>query len=481
MELIYDIVRKLKRQEIRQVRQLITHTAFEYDKMGKLFDLVTRYEQQDEAFYSQKIYGKDPDNIFRVTKSRLKRMLENVLLNDKSLNSYPKPISARLQIRKKILQAEILLGRGAYLAGKNLLQQVIAQARRHDLNDELFQAEMLLSRTQSVRLSVREYEQHTQRLLELNRLRASIQEATILYYSISNLLGNQSLKPREQEEVRQSIDRMAAICEETQHPPIRHLYYLAEIYYHQVAHTYEQALAFCESYLDLLKREPELRTQQRLAAAYGQLAQVHLNLQQLEEARRYANLALKTFSPEEMNYLRGLELMFVIDFHAEALEQAEAHVSVAMAHPEFQASRMLTARWHYFRACLLFKQGAFQEAYLALNDTTPLLSDKYGLNLNIRLLEIMLLYELEHLDMLETKILNMRQFVKRTQKAEALSRPRALIRLLSTWHKHAYDRAQTLEDAQEELRILQARHHGQPGVDLIRLDTWLQKRGGHGT
>lgn len=476
MELIYDIVKKLKKQEIRHVKQLIKHAAFEYEKMGKLFDLVTRYDQREEAFYAQKLYGRDPDNTFRVTKSRLKRMLENTLLNDKSLNSYPKSISVRLQIRKKILQAEILLGRGAYLAGKNLLQQVIATAQKHDLNDELFQAEMLLSRTQSVRLSVREYERHTARLLELNRLRASIQEAMILYYSISNLLGNKALKPDQQAEVRRAIDRMAAICTETQHPPIRHYYLLAEIYYHQVAHQYEAALNFCEQYLTLLKDEPELHTAQRLAMAYGQLAQVHLHLRQLDEARQYAHLTLQRFSPEEMNYLRGLELMFVIDFHAGALPEAQAQVDRAMAHPEFQASRMLAAKWHYFLACLRFKQGAYQPAYLALNDTTPLLADKYGLNLNIRLLEIMLLYELQHLDLMETKILNMRQFIKRTQKQDELARPKALIRLLIKWHKNSYATAETLQVAQKELSILRSRRHYNPGVDLIRLEAWLKSK-----
>ena len=52
--------------------------------------------------------GKAPDNTFRVTKSRLKRMLENIVLNDKSLTGYQSPaINARLQVQKKLLQGEI--------------------------------------------------------------------------------------------------------------------------------------------------------------------------------------------------------------------------------------------------------------------------------------------------------------------------------------------------------------------------------------
>ncbi|MEO1451574.1 MAG: hypothetical protein AAFV07_18740 [Bacteroidota bacterium] len=161
MQLIYDIVKKLKNQEIRRIRQQINQSSFEYEKMGKLFKLVTRYGEKEEAFYAQKLYQKPPDNTFRVTKSRLKRMLENVLLNDKSLKDYPAVISARLQARKRLLQGEILLGRGAYLAARNILQQVAASARNHELYEEEFQAEMLLYRNQSIRSSVREFSKQT--------------------------------------------------------------------------------------------------------------------------------------------------------------------------------------------------------------------------------------------------------------------------------------------------------------------------------
>jgi hypothetical protein len=58
MKLIYDIVKKLRKQEIRQIRQKIRNSPFEYEKMGKLFDLVTRYDEREEEFYSQKTIWK---------------------------------------------------------------------------------------------------------------------------------------------------------------------------------------------------------------------------------------------------------------------------------------------------------------------------------------------------------------------------------------------------------------------------------------
>ncbi|MEL7340364.1 MAG: hypothetical protein AAGM67_07765, partial [Bacteroidota bacterium] len=137
MKLIYEIYHKLKNQEIRQLKHKIQHASFEYEKVGKLFELVTQYEEREESFYSQALYQKEPDNTFRVTKSRLKRMFENVILQDRSLTGYSSAsTNARLQTRKKLLQGEILLGRGALQASKNLLFQVISSARKFDLYHE---------------------------------------------------------------------------------------------------------------------------------------------------------------------------------------------------------------------------------------------------------------------------------------------------------------------------------------------------------
>ncbi|GAB4402468.1 MAG: hypothetical protein OHK0039_00520 [Bacteroidia bacterium] len=480
MDLIYDIVKKLRKQEIRQIKQLIRQSPFEYDKMGKLFDLVTRHDMQEESFYAQKLYGKEPDNTFRVTKSRLKRIMENVLLNDKSLSGYPEAITTKLQIRKRLLQGEILLGRGAYIAAKNLLLQVIAAAQKYDLYDEHFEAELLLARNLSVRTPVKEYEKHTQKLLQINRLKASIHEAQILYYSISNLLLNKVLKPDQKDEVRKQIDQMKGIADETHHPQVLNLYFLAEIYYLQIDSRDQEALAVCQQYVVLLQREPTLYSKQRLAVAYGHLAQVNLRLGRNAEARHFATQALSMFSPEEMNYLRGLELCFIIAYHDRAYDEAHTLIEQARTHPEFDTSRLSVARWHYFQACLYFGRGAFQEAYHALNETTPLLADKYGTNLNIRLLEIMIMYEMAHLDLLEAKILNMRQFIKRTQKNEELRRPKLLLRLLARWHKHQFDFAKTIEESATDLRALDRMPGGSvlhnPSIDLVRLEDWMKEK-----
>jgi tetratricopeptide (TPR) repeat protein len=481
MKLIYDIAKKLKKQEIRQIRHKLAHSAFEFEKAEKLFELVTRYEEKDESFYSQKLYGREPENTFRVAKSRLKRILENVILNDKSLSGYRSAaINSKLKAKKRLLQGEILLGRGAYLASRNLLQQVISSARKFQFHDILFQAELLLYRNYSIRTSVTEFEKQTAELLEMNRTNALINEAQILHYAISNLLLNLTPEKEQLTDVRKQVDRMREISEITGHPLVKNVYYRSEIYYLQVAAQYEAAISFCKKYIDLLKTEPSQYSQTLMGGAYIQLAQTSLQLGRIAESRDYAGQALGMYSPEEMNHLVVLELKFRIAFYADEFGEAAKYIEQALSHPQFNASRMLSAKWHYFHTCLLFKMGKYREAAQKLNDTAPLLADKYGMNLHIRLLEIMIMYELRHYDLMETKIQNMRQFIKRSQKNSELYRPMILIRILMEWFRKSYDFGKTLPSIRTKLQELKTFHDENPfrtsDFELIRLELWMEEK-----
>lgn len=475
MNLIYDIYRKLRNQEKRKIKHQIKHAAFKFEKVGTLYDLVTRYEEREESFYSQKLYGKAPDNTFRVSKSRLKRMMENILLEDKSLTGYESDaVNVLLQSRKKLLQSTILIGRGAYQTGKNLLLQVISHAKKLDLEEERFQAELLLYRFQNIKSSVKDFEKQTATLLELNKIRSLVAEAQILHYSIKNLLNSRTLDPEALQNVRKEVDRIGEIVKETEHPSAKYVYFLSEIYYHQITEQADQAYAFCQKYLNLIQHTPSQYTAQRVAIAYTQLAQVSLLLGNLDASRISAKEMLNMHQKDEINYLRGLELCFLVEYYAKNFEEAADLISKAQQHRQFEASKIIAANLHYYEACLLFVQQAYQQAYQKLNHTTPLLADKYGMNVYIRLLEIMILFESQHDDLLDTKILNMRQFIKRTRKNDKQTRPYRLVQLLMTWYKHEYDFDKAVAYMQKNEEQFSPSPYS--STELVKFEDWLRAK-----
>lgn len=484
MKILFDIVKKLRKSEIRRIRQQIQQAPFDYERVGKLFDLVTRYGEKEEGFYSHKLYQKDPDNTFRVTKSRLKKMLENAVIHDKSLTDYSPSVNARLQARKKLLQGEIFLGRGAYAASKNLLLQVLSTSRKYQFYEDEFQAEMLVYRNYSNRSSVLDFSKQTEKLLKLNRNRFLLTQGSILYYQLSNIFAHQTLPPKELEGTREQIDELKAIAEETSHPQIMRYYLLTEIYFHELASKDEEALKFGLAYKDLVQTAPEFSSAQHLAIAEGYLGEIYLRLGEFEKANAASKASLSSFTSEQMNYLRGLELAFRISFFSGEYDQAEAYISEARSHvlfdedDEFEGSKHLVGRWHYFHSCLLFTLQDYKGANRELMGTSPLLSDKKGWNLMVRRLEILILHELGHIDLLETKIQNLRQFVKRTQKKDGRERSGVLLKLMMLWHRTGYQTETALREGADLIHSLETMPESRYGgeSDLIPFDSWMKSR-----
>ncbi|MFN8394747.1 MAG: hypothetical protein U0176_08765 [Bacteroidia bacterium] len=482
MDLIYDIFKKLKNHEIRQIRNHLNASPFEYEKVGKLFELVTRYKDKDEEFFSDKLYGKAPENTFRVTKSRLKRILEDVILDDKSVTDYDADyVNASLQGKKRLLQGEILLGRGAYKASKNLLLQVVANGRKFSLHNEHFWAQMLLHRSQSVNLSVKDFQKGTEDLLRLNEVNYKVNEAALHHYAITNILTQTSLKDDQLAEIEQNIAKIEVIADETESPLARYYFLLSKILFLQYTYKYGEAQEYCKRQLELIRKEPAVRSKQRLGSAYFQLTESSLRKGDLKEAQSYVEETMTYFSREETNWLIVLGTAFRIAFFAEDWTKAGEIIQQALSHPRFSASPFRAAIWHYNNSCLLFKTGRISEALRTMNDATPLLGDKMGWNLTFRLHEIMVLFEAGLYDVLETKILNMRQFVKRTQKNSEIYRPMKLIQILMEWHKNSLDVKKTLLGAKRHLADLQAFHKNIPfdpsTGELLRLENWLMDMG----
>ncbi|MBX7241292.1 MAG: hypothetical protein K1X92_06030 [Bacteroidia bacterium] len=481
MELIYDIYKKLNNQEIRQLKQLFGTAVFEYEKVGLLFELVTQYPEKEEDFYAQKIYNKAADNTFRVTKARLKKILENVILNDKSLTGYgAEIINQQLQLKKKLLQAEIMLGRGAYKAGRNLLLQCISTAKRYNLYQELFQADFLRYRYENVRASSDNYGIQSEYILSLNNTSAEINKALTLHYFTSNLLLNKSLSHDELKIVRSKIDIIGEIAQETRHPLVQNAHYLSEIYYLQTIGDYQQAYLFNRQYLALVQENPAYYTKPRLANAYIQIAQVALQLEKMDESEKNIEMALSLFSPEEMNYLVSMEVLFRIAFYKNDYNKATELIAKALKHPQIFASKMLNAQWNYFAACVFFQKKEYKTSLRQLNEVSILLSDKYGKNIYIRMLEMMLLFELRLLDTLDSKIQNIRPFMQKLPKEQEFFRMELLYKLLQKWHKTGYDfeiARKSLLPVLENLKQFHASHaFKKTDFELIRLDLWMEEK-----
>lgn len=479
MELIRDIVSRLSPLELKRIRGQIRNNPHELEKVEKLFELILRYPDEEENFYSRKLYKTDAGNSFRVTKARLKRLLEDALLHEKSLKEYDAEyIVAYLSARKRLLEGEILMGRGAYAASKNLLEQVIAASRKYCFMDEWLQARMLLFRHSCNSLTGSELMREVEELQNLRQSVSRLQEASILYYRLSGLLASTTLKEeKEFEDARQTLSLLQKIWEETKIPQAGFFYLKIALYYSQITYEFRDALKYCQELLELVRTAPALQSRQREAAALLQLAEVCLRAGEFKRADTIIRATLPLYKPEEVNYLIALETAFRISFFNGDLERCKTLLGEASAHNALSLSKLRLGRWKYYEAALSFRERQFARCSKLLNEATPVMADKSGWNIALRLLEIMSLYESGKQDLLESRIENLRQFSRRNQQDDNATRARLLTDIISIWHRNQYDFAQAGSYLREELARLHAYHSKVPfnpaSFELIRLEEWI--------
>lgn len=481
MELVLEILSKLRSFEKRSIREAFRNATFEHEKVGKFFDLVTQYHRSEEAFYAFQLYGKEPDNTFRVTKSRLKRHLENELLDDKSLGIYPAEyITATLKARKKLLQGEILLGRGAYLSSKNLLEDVIAIARKFALHQELFQAELLLSRNQAINKSTHEYRKSIENLLNLNQIVHQVHEAALLHYRITNLLSTTTLSaPDELATIQKDISRIEQIASVSGSPHALGYFLLTGLLFCQYTYDFARAKEYSRAYLNLVTEVPALSSPQRIGNATFQLAETAFRAGDLDEAAVFAEKALNCFSPDETNFLVVMETAFRIAFARKDDSTCLRLIEGAIQHPRFSASKLRAAKWHFFHACLHLRTGNPRKAQQALMDANALLQDKAGWNLAYRILELMVLFETGNTEVMDSRIQNLRHFVQRTRKGSEDYRSQAIISMFLEWNKYGLDLDLAMPYLKRRLKALAEHHRDMPynpgGYELIRFEDWLDR------
>lgn len=481
MDLIRDILQKLSSQEIKRLKAQIKNNPHEFEKVGYLFDLVLKYPEKKEDFFALKLYGKEAENSFRVTKARLKRMLEDVLIGEKSLKEYDADyIIAQLTVKKRLLQGEILMGRGAYLASKNILEQVIALARKYNFIDELFHAQLLLFRHNCTSLNASDLTKEVEELKNLSQQAASLHEAGVLYYQLSAHLATTTLKKSSEfKEARKIMDRLKSIWDFT-HAPMAGFYFLKiAIYYSQITSEFKEARIYGQQLLELVRNEPALKSKQREGAALLQMSEICLRAGEFSRAQTFSKATLNVYQKDEINYLISLETAWRIAFMQNDLNQAIDLLNAADQHPGMQLSKMRAGRWKYYHAVMAFKQHNYKKCILLLNEATSVMSDKLGWNIAFRLLEIMAIFESGQTDIIDTKIENFRQFVKRNKHDDEYARAALLTDLLNVWHKNNYDFKAAGNFIREGILKIKAYHSKVPfnpaSFELIRFDNWIEE------
>jgi tetratricopeptide (TPR) repeat protein len=481
MQELTEIIRHLKRGEVTLLVNFYkAENRGKENKRLELFTLIYKKQVKNDGEASQALYNAPPGSAYAHLKARLRQDICNIILlqNPEAKTATPYG-QAMFECRRQLIVGDILLARGAYQPGENLLKSASELAEKFELMPEQILLKDILRTHLGFKKGAGEYQKYTRDIEQHLQLLGDVMKAKDYANNIG--LSNMFRKNREHEFMdyaEAAVRELELIMQKTSSVHIAYLYYKTTLFYFQIIKKYGSALEAAQKLLELLTAHTSIYSLPRVADAYLQLSVIYLSLGRNAEALEAAEKAAELFDSRKANYLLAQEMLFhscIADDDRKAGETVKA----AFQHPYIRSNPFMLAKWNYFKANVCFLRKEFTEALELLNKNSELMKDSSGWLIGCKLLELFALIELNKYDLISYRLKAFSQLLYR-QKLNNTVRYKTIFQMLEQLHNNNFDFRLTLKESQAALKDLKegnAQFYRDPvGFEIVRFDQWLESK-----
>jgi tetratricopeptide (TPR) repeat protein len=482
VEDLRGIIKVLRPGEKRLLKHILTRKVNAEDALRlKLFQTIDSALELNEFEIRMKACPTSSDSSFSHLKRRLMDDILGVLLIKESTKRIAQANrAATYECWRKLVQAYVLIFRGAKREGAHILESAKALAKEYELSAEL----VLINHV------VREalYGQtNADELLEINNnLRkelgnlSDILRAEELSFVISlPQLKERLLKDQPEGFEERMVEELKVLYGNSQKGRVGFWYYMADLERQMKIKNYNEALRLGKEFLQLIEQSPSVRSKTNIAGVSQSLGLTHLLLRQYPESVSALLKAAQLFPQNGFNRLTTLELM--AQAYAAQGDTASALVLVesALKHPRIKAREHLVPKWLFIRASIEFLAGNVEGAFKTLNQDGYLMKQRDEWNVQFRLLEMLILVEQKDEEWLQFKIDTTRKFLTRNSDLVSL-RIRASIDILSNLLRKELDFGRLSDRSNDALQNCLTEAEGYEwdptGPELVRIDRWVASK-----
>lgn len=183
-----ELITSLETIEVKAARKFIDSfdSALNQrtNKSLKLYNLLVKYPNIDKDKAKNKVSRETDERSFEKLHTRLYEKIIDSLLLSININRhglYAENQKAKFNLRKKLMQAAILTGRGLEVKGYYYIRKTIKRARQYELYDELLEGLYAKRAWLAQEREVEEFEQVDQEIKSVRATRAAINTAKDVY------------------------------------------------------------------------------------------------------------------------------------------------------------------------------------------------------------------------------------------------------------------------------------------------------------
>lgn len=486
MESLIQIVNKLKQPELRMLKSYYQiKQNKEPSKKLDLLILIKGKKVIEDKEAMRILYGDtDSSSAFSHLKERLKTDLLNTILFLNPEKMYQtRFLKKKLECRKSIIQAELLLNRSDKRIANNILAKALSTAQEFEFPDLEIQIRDIMRSERSFEGGFEAFKTHNKRIKECLRLHELILKAREYYHYIHNsneeFLGKYSLYVEYAEKAIVDIEKD---IKDNSSIRVKYWYYLISVpYYIGFKKNYTRGISLQKDFINLIKNNVAIKSKAGIAGTSMQLAHIQLHIRNYKEALPPALDSVNNFRKDSFNYLRALEILFWVYLRNHDLDNAEKTIEKAFKHKNIQKVAYFNAKWNYLKANLMFLKGDLSSAHDCLLQSDELTKDKTGWYIGFKLLLIYITFEQKNFYWLESQLENFRKLLLRNKhKLGNLKRAKTIHKVAHTLLKNHGDFSKVKKINQKELNLLKdakdEMHWDPTGYEVVRFDDWFDNK-----
>lgn len=440
---------------------------------------------QIEAEELKQLLGKETtDQAFYKGLTRVKeKLLESLILDtniresDKQSDMFINSVHAK----KKMMQVVVLYSRGLEKEGQKLLERLINQGKKYELYEELHQAIHWIRNENGLRFGQKKYDRYTKELMEIRICRDGLYEARNLYYDYYLYSDRNGEVSEKRERIAKTVNRLKAVVKQTNSDRVRYFYYLMLSEKYALGHEARKTGKLAKNLFSLLNSAPALNMDVKKGVAYSDIADMMLSCGKPKEALSNAHEAKNFFDEASYNYfiVEDIEIraLLLTGEHKKALEIIDTLTQKETMH----GSPLVQCKYNYYKACVLFRRGQFNQSIQYLSGLNELKKDKYCWNVVIRIFLILNFIELENYDVADNEIDSFRKYLNRiTKRGVVAQRYCTILDMLVILRKNGWNFEKMAITNRASLLDLTSDSDSfrwdPKSPELVRFDEWLRTK-----
>jgi len=483
------IIKRLKEHEIDTLNTYLN--AFKVDHLNEslrsvnLIELLADEKQPKVPDVLQfKLYGKPNIPAFeKLVRRTREKVYESLLLenNLSKVRTHSERSRIGYDLRKKLIETEILSARGLAEENETLYEYMLNKAEQYEFYDIVLEILYTKHTFSSFRYGSGRIRKIGKEIQKYEIIRSAVNHARLTFDNYAARI-NFSASPEDYlGELPNVVEKLEEDFKVANSPTIGYFLYLLQTELFQQSNNLDNANTALLKLVELLKNSPSVRTRNRLGTAYVNLANNEMLAYRFESGLKYAEEAAKYFKDTtvNINVVREIESMLYQYLHN--FEMSEKLISALYQSSAAQKTSFLFNKRTYLFACLKNLQGDYKRSEELLNEVREIEKDKEGWNIGIRLLQIMNLVDRGKTDLMESQVTNLKKYLLRLKgQKQARKRYGVILRILSRLMNDNYQFRKTYKRSQKYFDLLasdDARYSWSvKGHEVIAFHEWFLSR-----